>query len=136
MFHGKNQSKRSQELQDARRRAHAARQSARKNRDGSGSASPGRRASESRNVVEVTLPDAPAQRGPVRRFPTLPPFEKLLDVDESGQPVVTLVSPMSLLSQDLTDPFRSTVVGQLPSILQKYLHDGELEVTALAKGVS
>lgn len=125
VFHGKNQSKRSQELQDARRRAHAARQSARKNRDPLDVASTTSSSTDSKDVVEIELPDAPAQRGPVRRFPILPPFESILEEDDSGHLRSPVISPTCILSQGLMDPFQTTIVSQLPSVLQRYLHDAQ-----------
>ena len=121
VFHGQKQSKRSQELQDARRRAHAARQSARKNKD----------VNDTRPEPKSHGPDLPCvdppQRGPVRRYPALPSIDALLGNDEAeyARAAGTTVSPLSILSQDLTDPFQTTVVATLPVVLQRYLHDGE-----------
>lgn len=122
VFHGQKQSKRSQELQDARRRAHAARQSARRNKELS-DPRPEPKAHHGHG------PDLPfvemLQRGPVRRYPALPSIDALLGHDDGEHTAGTTVSPLSILSQDMTDPFQTTVVATLPVVLQRYLHDGK-----------
>jgi hypothetical protein len=129
VFHDQKQSKRSQELQDAKRRAHAARQSARKNREVIVNVPSNLLPSADQQVVAYELPARPADRGPVRRYPTLPPIDAILDEEQSpGLLRSPRVSPMSVLSQDLADPFRTTIVGQLPTILQKGLHDAQTSI--------
>jgi hypothetical protein len=127
VFQGQKQSKRSQELQDARRRAHAARHAARKFKD-LHPATPAAVVDDGVDGrVEVQDVVTRPQRGPVRRFPALPPIETLLGgEDDRPAPAQRGVeSPFSILSQDMTDPFRTTVVGTLPTVLQRYLHDGK-----------
>jgi hypothetical protein len=125
VFHGQKQSKRNQELQDARRRAHAARHAARKTKE----------LMRDANLVLINDSDAGSdarffvhrpQRGPVRRYPALPSIESLLGHDEDGGSSAqsTTTSPLGYLSQDLSDPFQTTIVGTLPTVLQRYLHDG------------
>lgn len=125
MFQGQPQSKRHQELQDARRRAHAARHAARKFKE----LKPVSKPMEHDNVDGArALHDVVhrPQRGPVRRFPVLPPIETLFSYDNEAVSVNRqTVTPLSILSQGRTDPFQTTVVGTLPVVLQRYLHDGK-----------
>jgi hypothetical protein len=130
VFHGQNQSKRHQELQDARRRAHAARQSARKNRELTTPIirrpiPPADTEHDSDEGIEEYVLRRLPTRGPVRRFPSLPSIGMWYEQAESGPPVLADISPLSILSQDRSDPFKTTVVSTLPTVLQRYLHDGE-----------
>ena len=124
VFHGQKQSKRNQELQDARRRAHAARHAARKNKEVLRVPREPVADAIDANVTAELLVRRP-QRGPVRRYPALPSIGSLLKQDEDGSSAAHSTStPLGYLSQDMSDPFQTTIVGTLPAVLQRYLHDG------------
>ena len=128
------QSRRDRELQDAVRRSHAARNSARNAKRQKQVVSTLRPADKTRPQDEISAP-----RLPVYTPPRLPHIDSLLafrpprrlddhektDADEAPSRLSGAQGLSSVLGQGRVDPFNVTVIAHLPLFVTKHLDYGE-----------